>query len=288
MNLKLHRWFALFLAVRLPLCANATSIAVILTPDRIVVAADGKTSQYEGGKQVPASGRVSPKFRLLVNGNVLFTFGLAKIGKDPHPAFFAGDIFSLVQKKVTKKSSLSDVANIVATRLGEKFNGINEALGTKVITREIQLSQTGVDNPLTAIGVAGYENGQPRLYLIRVDIDWKSNTAITPKPVLLYPDANNPTVDIFSSEINTSGKDEWIKCRVPEGLPPSEKIEQTARSIVDLGIEARPDTVGLPINTIILSSKGGRTIHTHHSRMADLCSSQNKQPSRTAQKVRPE
>jgi hypothetical protein len=274
MNKSLQRKLAVFLVLWWSASANATSITVILTPEHIAVAVDGKTSQFNDGQRVPASGRVSPKFKLFEGRIAIGTFGLAKIGVDPRPAFFVGDVFSGLKKKIRRESTITEAADAVAVQVGEALGGINESLAAKVITREILLEQTRGDNPLTGFVVAGYENAQAKLYLVKIEVDWESNKVVPPKAALLYPDPSQPTMNIFSSE-----KDEilsaiqWSRCRVPKDLPPSQEIEASAHAIADYALETKPDTVGLPITTIELFRKGKPLTQQYNSRMLNFCPS---------------
>jgi hypothetical protein len=250
--------------------SHGTSISVIATPRKIVMAVDGKTIQVDAGKAVALHGRVSPKFVLLRRRIAVSSFGVAKIGSDPAPAFYLGDFYHGLKREVRKKSTATDVANIIARQAATAFSRV-DVLGS-TFTREILVHDTGHDNPLTAFVVAGYEYGQAKVFLIKVNVDWTAVRFTTPEVTLLYPDASHPNFDTFSSEVErASAGIEWVKCRVPETGEPSKRIEPTARAWVDFGIETRGQDVGLPITTITLSPDGRFAIHRFRSRMQSVC-----------------
>jgi len=200
------------------ICAEpvvGTTISVVILPQGVVTAADGKTVQYASNERVPPIGRVSKKLRLLRHRIVIGSYGVAKIGVEPQPGFV----------------------------------------------------------------VTGYESGHATVIKIEVEIDWAAARLRQPEATLLYPSATT----MFSSDAEkvSSLLPTWINCRVSKTAAATQRMETTARAIVDLGIEINEVNVGLPITSVTLFPNGSYRIRRYHSRLPDLCVSHSQ---KTAQK----
>jgi hypothetical protein len=251
--------------------SNGTSIAVVVGPREIVMAADGKTMESGVGRIGPPTGRVSPKI-MLFKRIAISSYNVAKIGPDPNPFYFLGDVFDSLKRKITNESSVSDAADAVAQQLTQASKGIHAALVTHAITKEGMIQVSGHENPLVGFVVSGYENGQAKVFNITIEIDWDSLDLIPVKPKLLYPDSNQPDTHMFYSDLEKGPAAlEWTKCRVPETVPPVTDAELVARALVDFAIETNEDNVGLPIKTIILYPRRKPVRHTFDLRMPVLC-----------------
>jgi hypothetical protein len=213
--LKLHWWGALLFA--LLVCGDpvlGTTISVMVIPQGIVLAADGKTTQYLNNKRVPPIGRVSSKLRMMHNGMVVGSYGAAKIGSDPHPAYYLGAFFDSLEEEIGAKITVREPAQIIGEKAAFAMSGFNQALSSGTVTRDILIKQNGRDNPFTGFFVAGYESGHPIVFHVEVEIDW--NTARLREPVVtpIYPSANN----LFSSNAETIGPRfaAWSNCKLPK------------------------------------------------------------------------
>lgn len=270
-RLKLHRWSTLvFALLSCSECALGTTISVVVIPQAVVVAADGKTTQYVNNERVPLVGQVSKKLRIMHNGIVVGSYSVAKLGDDPHPAYYLGSFFDSLEKEIGVRTTVSEAATIVADRATTAMSGFNELMSSGAITRETFIKETGNENPLAGFVVAGYESGHPVVFKIEVEIDWFINRLRGPVITPLYP--SNTTM--FSSDADKVGPrlPAWLKCRVPETVrSPILQTEVTARAIVDLGIEMRGNDVGLPITLVTILSNGRHRIKRYNSRMPDLC-----------------
>jgi hypothetical protein len=276
--LKLHRGSALLLT--LLLCGEplfGTCISVVILPAGIVMAADGKTIAYLANKRVPPKGVVSKKLRLLHRRMLLGAYGLAKIGDDPHPAYYLGSFFDRVEKEVSKTATVSEVAQKIGEDATEAMSGITQVLAGGTLTRDALIQQTGRDNPLAGFVIAGYEFGSPKLFRITLEIDWSTGRLRPAIVALIYPPPPGmPQTNIFSSDTtNASLIPSWTACRVPKGGIPLHNIEIMARAIVDLDIEINGANVGLPITTVTLLPDGGYRIARFQTRLPNLCEAQS-------------
>ena len=248
-----------------------TTISVIVVPQAIVVAADGKTTQYLSNQRVPSIGRVSKKLRIMRNGMIVGSYGMAKIGPDPHPAYYLGTFFDSIEKEIGAKLSVAPATNIIRERAAFAMSRFNDVLASGAVARDTLIKQTGRDNPLSGFVVAGYESGHAMVFKIEVEIDWNLNRLREPVVTPLYPSA---TTNMFSSDAPNVGPrlPAWSNCRVPKTVAnPILQTETMARAVVDLGIEMNADNVGLPITLVTLFPDGHHRIKRYSSRLPDLC-----------------
>jgi hypothetical protein len=278
-HLKLHSWGALFLT--LSICVEplfGTSITVIVIPQGIFLAADGKTTAYIAHKNVPPSGRVSKKLRLFQHRIIVGSYGMAKIGDDPDPAYYLGSFLDSLEKEIGKKSTVSYAAAGIGESATKAMSGISRVLASGTITRETLIQDTGHDNPLAGFVVAGYESGLPKLFRITLDIDWDTKqlrpATITP----LFPaETGTPQTNVFLSDTHDPNLlRAWTDCRVPKIGSDIDGTIAMTRAIVEFDIETKGAAVGLPITSVALFPKGGYRIVRFHSRMPNLCETRPK------------
>lgn len=264
------------------ICAEpvvGTTISVVILPQGVVTAADGKTVQYASNERVPPIGRVSKKLRLLRHRIVIGSYGVAKIGVEPQPAYYLGSFFDSIEKEVGKTTTVSEVSKLIEKRAALAMSGFNQLMSSGTISKDVFIEQTGSDNPLAGFVVTGYESGHATVIKIEVEIDWAAARLRQPEATLLYPSATT----MFSSDAEkvSSLLPTWINCRVPKTAAATQRMETTARAIVDLGIEINEVNVGLPITSVTLFPNGSYRIRRYHSRLPDLCVSHSQ---KTAQK----
>jgi hypothetical protein len=248
---------------------SGTTISVIVVPRGIVIAADGKTIQYTENERVPPVGRVSKKLRVVGHRMVVGSYGVAKIGSDPHPAYYLGSFFDDIGKEVGVKTTVSEAAKIIKERAALAMSGFNLLMSSGTVTRDTFVRETGHDNPLAGFVVAGYESGHPILFKVEVEIDWSTPRLRQPTITLLYPSATTE----FSSDAERVCPllPAWERCRIPKTGTAIQVTEIRARAIVDLGIEINGSNVGLPITSVTLFPNGAYRIRRYRSRLPDLC-----------------
>jgi hypothetical protein len=272
--LKLHCGSVLLLALLFSIePLGGTAISAIIVPAGIFIAADGKTIQYLNNQRVPPIGRVSKKLRLLHHSLLIGSYGVAKIGADPHPAYYLGSFFDNTQREVGAHTTVSEAAQIVAKRAATAMAGFNDLLAAGIVTRDAFIKQMGHDNPLAGFVVAGYESGEPKLFNIVLEIDWTAAHLRAPAVNLLYP-SNNPENNFFNSDQEKLGPYllAWTKCRVPRKDTHIQHAEATVRAAIDLAIEIDGDNVGLPITSVTFFPNGSYHVRRYHTRLPDLCS----------------
>lgn len=273
-RLKLHRWRTL--AFALLFCAEpalGTVVSVIVIPQAIVMAADGKTTQYLSNERVPTIGRVSRKLRIMHNGTVIGSYGMSKIGVDPHPAYYLGSFYDSLEKEIGAKRTVRETAQITGEKATLAMSGFNQVLASGTVTRDIFIKQNGRDNPLAGFLVAGYESGHPIVFHVEVEINWIIGRLRGPVVTLVYPSPISQN-SLFSSDADTIRPRffAWSECRIRKiNNVPVVQAEAQVRAVVDYGIEIRKDTVGLPITLVTLFPNGRHRVKRYSSRLPDLC-----------------
>jgi hypothetical protein len=180
------------LLVIMPTCrCSATCIVVFITPDGIIVGADGKV-----GKTVGADGKVGEnplpeqKAFLIDHRFIVACYGLAsqevplKTG-ELKKFEFCKDMVETVKRRVTPDVSVSGVESIVE----------NQATAMRLFfVRMVELGninhQDFASGVISGYLIAGYENGIPLVYAVQVQVDWETKTVSivdgiqqTPSPI---------------------------------------------------------------------------------------------------------
>jgi hypothetical protein len=272
-------YFAIWLfAGTFPGSAKATSVVVAVTPDRIVVGADGKVL----GSLATALKIVLLKHRLTVaslaierkelpDGKVVYDF-LTWIGE--------------IDKQTHSNLSVTELTRIIKERCPKAFAFFNDYLGTHT---EDQARKMGLGPIAVKYVIAGFENGVPLVRDVTLIIDWQTHTLRSPVEFLLYPEEahglHHPYVDLFSGSHDLSGSHgmelamsvadskerKELIARVPvefqimgnHGEFTGNQASNAIRALLCIDAEAAPTEVGFPLTIVTIPRVGQGWVRTY-------------------------
>lgn len=246
---------------------DATSIVILVSRQAIVVGADGKMTGTDVRADATANKLETIDGRIVLaehgveserdgSGNLVYSFPT-----------FAEDVRS---SQARPDSSVSEIAEIVRSKLTEKFKGLDSSL----VSHQVRQDQIPWRGSLVTIYVAGYENGQPRVYSIRLDVDWQNSSHAVSGPDSLFQADKNELQPIYGGEVagiydvltNRSG---LIHKRMEHCFPnemysldrgrldlPRLKLKRLAFRLLELEVWVAHDDVGFPLTTVTIDPKG--------------------------------
>jgi hypothetical protein len=262
---------------------GATALVVVISKHTITFAADSKTVIVHPNQTIPNGSGITRKIRRTAGGIVWGAAGTERIGTDRIIGYDFGAFSDSVEKKIALNSSVSEVAQLIRSELVKTFEGFDVLIVKGAISPK-DVSPGGFER----FFIGGYENGAPKVFRIDMDIDWAAKHLVGPSIVNVYPGECQRTSlsmcgagpeAIKDLKTPTSAYSKWALCRAPTeiralGMDQDISADQSvllARTIVDLGINAEPKRVGLPVVVVSLTPDGGHTEYIYATRLPNQC-----------------
>jgi hypothetical protein len=160
------------------LMCRATTVVVIVVPEGIVLAADGKSTLIKVARDVQTGSGTSMK--VFVSGRV----GIGIVGfsgKQGSPDYFFTWITDIMAglKPETSVDEFASTIGYKSREIVSRFNLLQSP--TK------QEDPTLICQALSHYIVVGYAGQSPKVYAIALDIDWDKETTVGPRKILLHP-----------------------------------------------------------------------------------------------------
>ncbi len=245
-----HTWlfkeFRLFLlAIFFLFCSFseslATSIVVLAYKDRVMVAADSKTTDFAQAKEnyrTTCKIHIEPGFIFASSGNTSV--------RDENQVYF--DVTMLIKKIAHESKSLRKTVDSFT-------KSVVQPLAISMNTLKSRYPQQTPSGLVLSNVFVTLQNGQSAIYLRRFFVRFeRRGTFIDPKSTDYYPPANRH-IKLFMG-INKEMTE--YDAKHPQ-WPASDEIEGIKR-LLNLEIKAHPDKVGPPIDIYLLGANGGQWI----------------------------
>jgi hypothetical protein len=274
--------FAIWLfAGTFPGSAIATSVVVAVTPDRIVIGADGKDFAIGAdGKAVP-----NATFLKIVLLKHHLTVATLAIGRKESP-YGEADLYDFltfigeIDKQTHSNLSVTELTRIIKEQCPKAFAFLNDYLRTHT---EDQARKIGLGPVAVKYVIAGFENGRPLVRDVTLIIDWQTHTLQNPVEFPLYPEeaqgSHRPYVDLFSGgggmqpaikEPDSKERKEFI-ARVPvefqimesHGEFTGDQASNVIRALLSIDAKADPTKVGFPLTIVTIPRAGQGWVRTY-------------------------
>jgi hypothetical protein len=260
------RVFAAFLLFAVQ--CHATSIAVVITNNNIVVASDSKKYWFPGHG---SEGDKDPTNKVVVI-NDRFVVGINGLAKG-NGGWDALNLLQRVKDYLPANASISVIESVIIDKINPFMNRFSAYVANA--SRQDQLS---FGDGIVQFIIVGYEDNVPVINTVRVDCDWNIRKVTSPTIHSVYPSQQNPIhvgFDMLSFGVSSAFAAVMGNPHGPEGqamarltglaktfassgskLTVAQAIA-TAADLVRLEAEFNPEHVGPPIDLIVLSRKDG-------------------------------
>lgn len=253
--------------------AGATSIVLITTKQGIVIGADGKVVNTHPNSQFSLSPASTKMKIVIVGGRVAVAqCGVESIGNSTTTPYSFDSVVEYLQSNISPQTGVIDTVELVKRRLSQVFDGFDVVLKSGALKRDA-LPPPG--DTFLLFYIAGYENGRPMVYSVRLDIDWTTlhmkapiESVVAPVPgrknisltwtggpehgiIELTRGIHTDKTEIAASKIHA----EIAALHNDIDIPLCRSLAM-ARVLLDLEVSSNPDSVGYPL-TIFTISQGG-------------------------------
>lgn len=274
-NLKL----ALFLLVAIPIRLSATTVVVIVANNGMVISSDSMTTNRDAHYSA-ASAFDQAKFVTIQQRIVVAAIGVSAF-KDANHEFNFLTWMSDLQKRIPKDATVDDVASTVEKESIAAFYkaGIDTYVKSGALERQ---HYDNVCEKFTEFVIAGYQGGKPRLYSVKIDVDWNKKSLSAPVSTIENPDsepADYRVVSFGTHEAITDYTNEKSYAHqmaitlCPEAikkidkrttLPSFDETVALSRVFIQVEENTNPDDVGGAINTVTWLPDGHAQEWTEH------------------------
>ena len=252
--------------------ASATTVVYAVTPNGMVIGADGKT--------VPSGTAV--KIFLLKNRLVVADI-YTESGKADNGATKDYDFplwIKQIDSNTSPKVSVSGMTEIISNQMTSTFAFAIGAIERGVLTKE-KAAAMGVEAYLVQYVVAGYENGIPTVYSLTLMPDWDTRCVNGPLKVLLNPEKGQNTnsrifwrgqgVGLKQVKVADTTEHKELAARIPVefqviGNGKDLTLDQAStvvRALLGIEAKANPKLVGFPITVVTVPRIGGGWVRTY-------------------------
>jgi hypothetical protein len=259
--------------------AIATSVVMAVTPDRIVIGADGKGS---------ASNVATLKIILLKGHLVVGDINLEHVPSEQGgtPLYDFPTWIGEIDKQARSNLSVTALSTIIKEESPGAFTFLSRLLRNG-FTQD-QAREKGLKaNLVVQYVVAGYENAIPLVRTVNINIDWQSKT-LRSEETLISPEkadsANHPYFWIFSGNgmerawVSDSKEGKEFSSRVPveaqiiarHGEFTGNQASNVIRSLLSIDAEANPTGVGFPLTIVTIPRIGRGFVKTYDKDVSPL------------------
>ena len=176
----------LLIGTVLPIQLRATTVVVLVSKNGIVVSTDSKRTLHRPTDLAMVGEGRQDKFVIFQNKFVVAYVGYAEFAVGPN-RYDALRFLQDLKPRIHGNISIDDLAGFIESEGTATFAAlsINDALKSGAINNKDHRVPC---EPFAHFVIAGYQDGQPRVYLVEYDVDWNSKGIVGPTKRLLYPD----------------------------------------------------------------------------------------------------
>lgn len=251
----------------------------ILTPEGIVIAADGKSMiAPDCGTSDPVIHGTAMKILLLKHGLAVSEVGIESAKSRDHTTTlydFPGWIKSEYHK-LHSNGSISQLFRVIENEGPAAMAFVfTDALNLTCHFKENQPSGIGLPNILAQYIVAGYEAGVPAIDGVELDVNWKERT-ITRKRIPIQPIKRddiyagkggigyyeiiwtlcNHETDYYKRTLSKFPAETEVFCRGDLAHFTLQQASDMLRILIEIDSEVYPDHLGFPITVVTIPRVG--------------------------------
>src|SRR6202171_1384310 len=262
-------WTALFVSLLACVPLKSTTVAMVITPNGIVIGADGRTIKLGGNQRKPGTDSAK-KLAVIQNRLVIASLGLQRPGNGAvMPYDFTSWLSRIEQRLMNSHPSSKE-------RVHVHLLGFDVILKGGTMTRTDPLEDS---YPLVDYVIAGYKDKRPMVLVIHFYVDWERQTLIGPKRISMHPaqGASRDSFGMYSFGFNWAISNltnpNSYAYRQAVALAPLEtktllayedlSIEQAKRSIrvlIDIEKQVEPTVVGGDTMIVEISTDGNANV----------------------------
>jgi hypothetical protein len=176
-----YAWTALLFCLFIPAASRSTTVAIIITPEGIVVGADGRPIVTSGTQRTPGTDSAR-KLAVVQKRLVIASVGLERAGDGTLYDFASW--LSRIEQALPVNVAVDEFASAIERESARTLAGSDAILKNGILTKTHSLADS---TPLVDYVIAGYKNNTPMVFVIHFYVDWERQTLIGPKTIWLHP-----------------------------------------------------------------------------------------------------